>query len=170
MRERAGQMRLPSSEEWRERCASDGEFMLAARHWDGGVQLKIGDEILGMAVLDGQPSAGPAEGPGTIAFTGDTMTWQNVLTAVPERFNNDLMANISQAQGLAPAPALRRAQALAPPWSSVCRSWPVPCRPGRRVRVTRRSRSDRSCSPTASRPIRTRSGRSWRRRGRRWCG
>ena len=94
-------MRLPSSEEWRERCAGDGEFMLAARHWDGGVQLKIGDEILGMAVVDGQPSAGPAEGPGTIAFTGDTMTWQNVLAAVPERFNNDLMANISQAQGLA---------------------------------------------------------------------
>ena len=94
-------MQLPSSEEWRERCAGDGEFMLAARHWDGGVQLKIGDEILGMAVVDGQPSAGPAEGPGTIAFTGDTMTWQNVLAAVPERFNNDLMANISHAQGLA---------------------------------------------------------------------
>ena len=54
-----------------------------------------------MAVVDGQPSAGPAEGPGTIAFTGDTMTWQNVLAAVPERFNNDLMANISHAQGLA---------------------------------------------------------------------
>lgn len=93
-------MELPTSEEWRQRCAADGEFMLAARHWNGGVSLTIGDSVLTVSVAHGQPGDDDLPDVGLIAFTGAVGVWQKVLAAVPERFNNDLMANISHDQGL----------------------------------------------------------------------
>ncbi len=93
---------LPNASEWSGRCHDDGEFMLAARHWDGGLRLKIDDSELLLAVSDGKPGVNSANGTeGTVEFSGDSEVWQKVLAAVPERFNNDLMANLMQSQGLA---------------------------------------------------------------------
>ena len=39
--------------QWAQACAADGEFMLAARHWTGGLRLRIGDEALELTVQDG---------------------------------------------------------------------------------------------------------------------
>ena len=33
-----------SETEWAARCAEDGEFMLAARHWQGGLTLRHREE------------------------------------------------------------------------------------------------------------------------------
>ena len=91
---------LPTSEDWIQRCAADGEFMLAARQWSGGLLLEIGDQTLCLPVLAGEPTAG-AEDPGPMTrFSGPVEVWEKVLAPVPERFNNDLMANLMQGQGL----------------------------------------------------------------------
>ena len=44
---------LPSSAEWAARCVSDSEFMLAARHWTGGLRLAIGDDALVLGLQEG---------------------------------------------------------------------------------------------------------------------
>ena len=49
---------LPTAEEWAQRCAADGEFALASRHWSGGIKLSIGDTALALALEDGVVSAG----------------------------------------------------------------------------------------------------------------
>ena len=85
-------MAFLSENEWAERCAADGEFILAARHWHGGLTLKIGTTTLGICVDDGKVSAGLNDGPGTLEFTGTLDAWQKILAAVPERFHNDLTA------------------------------------------------------------------------------
>ena len=90
---------LPKSEEWVRRCEQDGEFMLAARHWNGGLTLNIGDQSLTLPVKAGQPSAS-ADNQNMIVLSGADEVWEEVLAAVPSRFNNDIMANILQGQGL----------------------------------------------------------------------
>lgn len=92
---------LPTSEEWVQRCQQDGEFMLAARHWSGGLQIKVDDNALRLPVLDGAPVVTSDETGQLIEFSGSEATWDKVLAAVPERFNNDVMANMMQGQGLA---------------------------------------------------------------------
>ncbi|MBO7007979.1 MAG: hypothetical protein JJ854_19125, partial [Pseudomonadales bacterium] len=91
---------LPSTKEWVERCEQDGEFMLAARHWSGGLQITVEDARLKLPVQDGKPVATDDDTGQLIEFTGSEATWDKVLAAVPERFNNDLMANMMQGQGL----------------------------------------------------------------------
>ena len=90
---------LPTSEEWIERCAGDGEFMLAARHWNGGVKLSVGETKLQLGVSDGRPAATAVED-NFICFSGEETVWEKVLAQVPERFHHDLMANISQDLGV----------------------------------------------------------------------
>ena len=91
---------LPDTNEWSERCRNDGEFMLAARHWNGELQLAIDDRQLCLRLEDGQPG-GEQSGEGDIIrFSGRQAVWEAVLAAVPSRFNNDLMANLIQGQGL----------------------------------------------------------------------
>jgi pimeloyl-ACP methyl ester carboxylesterase len=98
-------LNLPTAEQWAETCANDGEFTLAARHWNGGLRLAIGEQELALACREGEVSAGGAlsgnEAPpadGIIEFQGPEETWEKILAAVPERFFNDLMA--SQTLGL----------------------------------------------------------------------
>lgn len=85
-----------TSAEWAARCADDGEFGLAARHWTGGLRLEIGDHVIAVMVTDGQvtaapePSTGAPDGPGHITISGPAETWEPVLRTVPPRYFNDI--------------------------------------------------------------------------------
>ena len=92
-------LNLPTSEEWSERCANDGEFMMAARHWNGGIVLSAGETRLNVVVSGGQPGAGETSN-NLISLSGDEAVWEKVLAQVPDRFHNDLMANISHDLGI----------------------------------------------------------------------
>jgi pimeloyl-ACP methyl ester carboxylesterase len=92
---------LPSAKEWAASCAADGEFQQAARHWNGGLCLNIGDAQIALQLQDGVVQAGsPASAVGVIEYSGDDAVWSEVLAAIPKRFHNDLMANVSVDQGL----------------------------------------------------------------------
>ena len=94
-------MKLPESEQWAATCAEDGEFKLAARHWDGGLVLRIGTQVLGFTLKNGLACAGiPPDGPAVVEFSGEADVWKRVLAPVPERFHNDLMANIAAQKGI----------------------------------------------------------------------
>ena len=91
---------LPTAQSWAESCANDGEFLLAARHWSGGLKLTIGDTELALAMADGAASAGNgASAEGVLEFVGAEDVWERVLAPVPPRFHNDVMANISSGLG-----------------------------------------------------------------------
>lgn len=93
-------MALPSSEEWKSRCHKDGEFMLAARHWDGGLKLNIGNSTLELFLCDGELGDSTDNSAGVVSYSGDSEVWEKVLAEVPERFHNDLMANLSSGLGI----------------------------------------------------------------------
>ena len=91
---------LPKAQQWAERCLNDGEFMLAARYWNGGLTLNIGDKAVSLPINNGTPdSTAPMTG-GVIELSASTAVWDKVLAPVPERFHNDIMANIMQGQGM----------------------------------------------------------------------
>ena len=90
---------LPTAAGWAEKCAGDGEFILAARHWNGGLKLKVGEEALSIKLDDGAVSAGEAS-EGIIEFAGSEDVWARFLAQTPPRFHNDVMANISTDSGL----------------------------------------------------------------------
>ncbi|MEZ5549667.1 MAG: alpha/beta hydrolase [Pseudomonadales bacterium] len=92
-------LRLPSRTEFQALCAGDGEFRLAARHWTGGFRLNIGAEKLTLVFRDGQPVADEG-GCELIEYSGEEAVWERVLAATPERFHNDLMANVSVGGGI----------------------------------------------------------------------
>ncbi|MFT6016236.1 MAG: pimeloyl-ACP methyl ester carboxylesterase [Candidatus Azotimanducaceae bacterium] len=91
-------LQLPTSQTWSDRCQQDAEFQLASRHWTGSFALNTGDTSLKISFTDGNATA-TSSGPET-SFTGTEEVWQKVLSAIPERFNNDLMANVMQGAGL----------------------------------------------------------------------
>lgn len=92
---------LPTADGLARACAADGEFMLAARYWRGGLVLRIGDTALALTVDDGTVTAGdPPEGPGVIEYAGPVEVWRRVLADVPPRFYNDLMSALSMDVGL----------------------------------------------------------------------
>ena len=92
---------LPTADDWADACAADGEFQQACRYWNGGLKLNIGDTQLGITLSDGQVRGGvPVDDAGVIEFSGDEQVWADMLAQVPKRFHNDVMANISQEQGL----------------------------------------------------------------------
>ena len=91
---------LLSSEEWANRCLKDGEFRLASRHWDGGVRLRIGGETLELFLSDGVKSTTNKNPNGMIEVSGLPEVWGEVFRAIPRRFHNDVIANISQRCGL----------------------------------------------------------------------
>ncbi len=94
-------LQLPTSQQWASTCAQDGEFQQAARHWSGGLRLSIGDRQLELNLVDGTVQAGqPEDDARVIEYAGDESVWTELLAAIPKRFHNDLMANISVAQGL----------------------------------------------------------------------
>lgn len=88
------------AEDWAERCAQDGEFQLAARHWQGGLNLKIDGDTVGIRLSEGTVSAGVDPLDGVIEYAGASAVWSELLAQQPARFHNDLMANISTASGL----------------------------------------------------------------------
>jgi pimeloyl-ACP methyl ester carboxylesterase len=91
---------LPNAEAWAKRCADDGEFMLAARYWTGGLKLNVGSEQLTLSVTDGQPGTPTADTSGMVELSAEEAVWAKILAAVPERFHNDVMANVMQGQGM----------------------------------------------------------------------
>jgi pimeloyl-ACP methyl ester carboxylesterase len=94
-------LQISTAEDWAAACAGDGEFQQAARHWNGGLRLNIGDAQLGICLSDGEVSAGvPQDAPGVVEYSGAETVWQDVLAEVPKRFHNDLMANMAVGQGL----------------------------------------------------------------------
>ncbi len=93
---------LPSSHDWAAQCQEDGEFLLAARHWNGGLRLHIGDQTLTLGVFDGHPSADAPTGNDILEFTGDVALWEGLLAAVPPRFYTDIFAAMSTGNGPEP--------------------------------------------------------------------
>ncbi len=90
---------LPTDEKWRQQCRADGEFMLAARHWTGGLKLEIGEQVLLLSMDDGHP-AEKSDSENLLVFGGEANVWEKVLAEIPVRFFNDLMANLSLGQGI----------------------------------------------------------------------
>lgn len=94
-------MDLITNEEWARRCANDGEFLIAARHWNGGIRLCIGERELQVQVTAGVVSAGaPADMRGVVTWRGPEQVWRGVLAAHPPRFHNDLQAALTAGLGL----------------------------------------------------------------------
>lgn len=94
------------AQQWAQRCNADGEFQLAARHWRGGLRLKMGDRSLILGVTDGIAAeagdelADDSATSAIITYAGAEAVWQDVLSQTPSRFHNDLMANVSAGAGL----------------------------------------------------------------------
>jgi len=90
---------IPTAGAWAARCAADGEFRLAARHWTGGLRLRMGDRVLEIHLVDGEVAPGSAP-QGMIELSGDAAVWDRVFADPPPRFHNDVMANLSTGSGL----------------------------------------------------------------------
>ncbi|MGD8816557.1 MAG: alpha/beta hydrolase [Acidobacteriota bacterium] len=99
MGEREPHPDVPGAADWARACNADGEFRLAARHFNGGIRLVIGESTLSLRVTDGKAAPGDAES-GVVEFAGEPAVWARVLAATPPRFHNDLMANLSSGMGL----------------------------------------------------------------------
>ncbi|MDP6377525.1 MAG: alpha/beta hydrolase [Pseudomonadales bacterium] len=92
---------LPDEEAWASACAGDGEFQLAARHWNGGLQLTVGERSIALQLEDGRVKAGKtADDAQLIGFSAEESVWEKILREIPPPYFNDTMANISLAQGL----------------------------------------------------------------------
>jgi pimeloyl-ACP methyl ester carboxylesterase len=74
------------------RCAGDGEFRIAARHWTGGLRLEQADGVIGVTLAGGKASAEvPAKGAsGVITISGPEDAWADLTAQVPARFQNDV--------------------------------------------------------------------------------
>lgn len=96
---------LPSDRQWAADCSADGEFQLASRHWSGGLRLNIGDRNLTLVMHDGQAVTNSTDlamlsKTSVVEYKGAESVWRDVLSTVPTRFHNDLMANVSVGGGL----------------------------------------------------------------------
>ncbi|MEM7221276.1 MAG: alpha/beta hydrolase [Pseudomonadota bacterium] len=92
---------LPSSANWAESCNADGEFREAARLWNGGLKLSIGERELAMSIDDGVAAEGsPDAGTGVLHYEGDDDIWSKLLAAVPPRFHTDIFATANQGLGV----------------------------------------------------------------------
>jgi pimeloyl-ACP methyl ester carboxylesterase len=85
-----------TSERLAARCAGDGEFRLAARHWTGGLRLQGPGGAIGLTLRDGEATAGAPEagGPGVIALSAADEAWGELLAAQPKRLANDIFLMI----------------------------------------------------------------------------
>ncbi len=95
-------MQLPTSSDWNQRCAEDTEFLLAARHWTGGLRLAIGDEALTLGIKDGQPCV-LENGLDVIEYQGSHAVWERLLAETPPPFDTDVMGNLATGGGLSRA-------------------------------------------------------------------
>ncbi|MGI9612786.1 MAG: alpha/beta fold hydrolase [Acidimicrobiales bacterium] len=82
---------MRTSEQLAARCRADGEFCLAARHWNGGLRFDFGEAVAAVTITDGEAVAGdPGDGHGVITLSGPAQTWAEMLVALPARFANDI--------------------------------------------------------------------------------
>ncbi|HVN00332.1 MAG TPA: alpha/beta hydrolase [Caulobacteraceae bacterium] len=74
------------------RCAADGEFRIAARHWTGGLRLERPGSAIGVTLTDGRSSSDvPAKGAaGVITIAGPQDAWADLTAQVPARLVNDV--------------------------------------------------------------------------------
>tara|TARA_Y100001970_G_scaffold215686_1_gene263963 strand:+ start:30994 stop:32241 length:1248 start_codon:yes stop_codon:yes gene_type:complete len=79
-------------------CLNDPAFQMASRHWSGGVRFEIGAEEYGVRVKEGELEEGlPTPGAGVVTISGPQEIWDQVLSANPPRFMNDI--NIATGRG-----------------------------------------------------------------------
>ena len=69
----------PTKQQWAKSCAEDGEFMLAARYWDGGLRLVIGAQTLELSVRSGVPEADADLSGGVIELAAEPSVWKKIL-------------------------------------------------------------------------------------------
>jgi pimeloyl-ACP methyl ester carboxylesterase len=74
-------------------CNDDGEFVLAARRWNGAVRFHIDDEVVGLSLRDGvaRPWTMADLDVPTVVFAGPAAVWEQVLAPRPPRLLNDLL-------------------------------------------------------------------------------
>jgi len=87
-----------TSADFAARCAGDGEFRLAARHWTGGLRLERGGAAIGASLTSGEigPKT-PAKGaPGVLTLSGPDEAWADLTAAAPARLQNDATLLIGQ--------------------------------------------------------------------------
>ncbi len=90
-----------TQEEWASVCNEDIEFRQASRHWNGGLQLKMGQHNLALTLEEGCAQPGLPQSPGgLLTYSGSEAVWEELLAAQPKRFHNDLAANITVNAGL----------------------------------------------------------------------
>ena len=90
---------LPSAQQWAKRAR--------------GRRIHAGGAVLGrrtaaryrcanldLSVRSGTPDGRQTLSDGIIELTADASVWDKILAAVPERFHNDVMANVMQSQGI----------------------------------------------------------------------
>ena len=81
---------LPSAPEWAQRCNADGEFVLAARYWSGGLHLDLGDQSLAVTVNEGIASPGmPGDELAVLGLSGPVELWEKLLRPTPPAAYND---------------------------------------------------------------------------------
>ena len=77
-------------------CAADGEFMLAARYWNGGFRFVMGGHDAAVRMQAGKPEPGNLDGDaGAITLTAAEEDWGSLLSAAPPRFFNDIFNLVS---------------------------------------------------------------------------
>ena len=80
-------------------ATSDGEFMLAARHWSGAVCLRGESWKLALVLEGGKISgAGADAAQPTITLTASDEIWSRLLAAKPPRFYNDVALVIAMGE------------------------------------------------------------------------
>lgn len=89
-----------SSAAWAARCRADGEFRLAARYWCGGLVLEMGERTLALTATDGVVAAGRPTTGEILTYRADAAVWERMLAPLPERFHNDLAANMTLGLGV----------------------------------------------------------------------
>ena len=78
------------------RCRADGEFLLAARHWTGGLRLEAGDMVVGFSVTDGQVTPEmPTPGPGVITLAATEDLWTELTKPVPPPYLHDITSALA---------------------------------------------------------------------------
>ena len=90
-------MDIPSSSDWAIKCQNDGEFCLAARYWNGGINLEIGDQRISIQVNEGSVADGEAL-QGALTFKGSEDFWAKMLSPIPPRFFNEMFASLNTGQ------------------------------------------------------------------------
>ena len=78
---------LPEAVAWAALCRDYGEFMLAARQWNGCISISVGERELSFGISAGQPESAVEHPAGLISFTSSEAVWAKVLAAKPTRFN-----------------------------------------------------------------------------------